>query len=180
MEKYLAQIFVNNYDQQAAHLFRSLRGSHFTHVETIEKAAGVFTYNIANNLHSYVLLYLNRLIHGLLKVARRVYDRDLIGRARWNSPPNLISFRIGDLMRCKIESKNKEILQLYRHINRVSKTNSDDLKILRIKNRLREGTSDILLNVRFKSLLICEIQLAVNSDHANFMKCSNRYNHFIY
>jgi hypothetical protein len=105
IERYLEQIFANNYDQQAIHCFRSLRGNSFSHVERFEKAAGIFTVNIVNNLHSYIIHYLNRLIHGLLKVSKRVYDRELIGRARWNSPPNLISFKIGGLMRCKIGSQ---------------------------------------------------------------------------
>lgn len=105
IEKFVEQIFENNYDQQAVHLFRSLKGNYFTHVDRIEKAAGVFTINIVNNLHSYILLYLNRLIHGLLRVSKRVYDKELIGRPRWTSPPNLISFKIGDLMRCKIASQ---------------------------------------------------------------------------
>ena len=36
------------------------------------------------------------------------------------------------------------------------------------------------MNIRFKNQFICEIQLAVNTDHSNFIKCSNKYNHFIY
>lgn len=136
--------------------------------------------NIVNNLHSYILLYLNRLIHGLLKVSKRVYDKELIGRARWTSPPNLISFKIGDLMRCKIGSQEKEILKLFKHLADVSEKNPQVFKIIRIKNRLKEGTNDILMNVRYKNVFICEAQLAVNSDHSNFIKCSNKYNHFIY
>jgi hypothetical protein len=107
IEKFMEQIFANNYDQQAIHCFRALKGNFFNHVEKYEKASGIFTVNIVNNLHSYILLYLNRLVHGLLKVSKRVYDKELIGRARWTSPPNLISFKIGDLMRCKIGSQEK-------------------------------------------------------------------------
>lgn len=111
--------------------------------------------NIVNNLHSYILLYLNRLIHGLLKVSKRVYDKELIGRARWTSPPNLISFKIGDLMRCKIGSQEKEILKLFKHLADVSEKNPQVFKIIRIKNRLKEGTNDILMNVRYKNVFIC-------------------------
>ena len=59
-----------------------------------------------NSLHSYLIAYLNRLIHGLMNVARRFYDRcELSGNSNWPSPPNLLTFTVGDLMRCKISSK---------------------------------------------------------------------------
>jgi hypothetical protein len=155
IERFMEQVFSNNYDQQAIHCFRSLKGNSFSHVEKYEKAAGIFTVNIVNNLHSYILLYLNRLLHGLLKVSKRVYDRELIGRARWTSPPNLISFKIGDLMRCKIGSQEREILKLFRHFSELSERQPSLFKIIRIKNRLKEGTNDILMNVRFKNVFIC-------------------------
>lgn len=37
----------------------------------------------------------------------------------------------------------------------------------------------MLINVHFQNS-ICEVQLAVNSNHSNFIRCSNQYNHFIY
>mgnify|MGYP000934344076 CR=1 FL=1 len=71
----MERLIDNNYDQQSIHLFRSLKGNFITYVEKYEKSAGIFTVNVVNNLHSYILLYLNRLIHGLLKVSKRVYDK---------------------------------------------------------------------------------------------------------
>lgn len=83
-------------------------------------------------------------------------------------------------MRCKIGSQEKEILKLYQNMNESSVKQPANFKIIRIKNRLREGTNDILMNIKFKNVFLCEVQLAINSDHSNFIKCSNKYNHFIY
>lgn len=75
IEKFVEELFENNYDQQAVHIFRSVLSTGFTNVEKIEKASGVFAVSIVNNLHSYIILYLNRLIHGLLKVSKKFYDK---------------------------------------------------------------------------------------------------------
>jgi len=83
-------------------------------------------------------------------------------------------------MRCKISSKEKEIYCLFKYLLEVSEATPDNFKIVRIKNRLKEGTNDILLNIRFNKTHICEMQLAINSDQSNFIKCSNKFNHYIY
>jgi len=54
------------------------------------------------------------------------------------------------------------------------------MKIIRIKNRLNLGTNDILINVRFSDLVVCEIQLAVNTRKSKFIKSSNSLNHYLY
>jgi hypothetical protein len=53
-------------------------------------------------------------------------------------------------------------------------------KIIRIKNRLETGTQDIMINAKFNNLINCEIQIAVNTSQSEFMRCSNKINHFIY
>lgn len=57
----------------------------------------------------------------------------------------------------------------------------DKMKIVRIKDRLKQGTNDILINVKFNSLIICEIQLhVVNKTKSKFIQCSNKFSHYIY
>ncbi len=56
----------------------------------------------------------------------------------------------------------------------------DKFKIIRIKNRLEQGTQDIMINAKFNNLINCEVQIAVNTSQSEFMRCSNKINHFIY
>ena len=81
----------------------------------------MFATHMVKNLHSYILLYLNRLIHGLLSVSKLFFEKD-IDKAweMWQSPPNLVTFKIGDLMRCKCASREKEVVRIYREINVLS------------------------------------------------------------
>jgi len=77
---------------------------------------------MVDNLHHLIVLYLNRLIHGLLSVSKafmKTLDKESFS-VEWPYPPNLISFRIGDLMRCKLSSKEKEIIAIYNEIQRIS------------------------------------------------------------
>jgi hypothetical protein len=43
------------------------------HVDIIEKISGKFSYKIVKNLHEHIVIYLNKLIHGLLKTAKELY-----------------------------------------------------------------------------------------------------------
>ena len=74
IEEFMKGIESNNYDQQAQLLLRELERDGFTHVERYEKACGKFAVKTVNNLHRYIVLYLNRIIHGLLTVSKKLYD----------------------------------------------------------------------------------------------------------
>lgn len=177
----MAEIQENNFDQQTQLLRQELfENDGFYHVEKFEKVCGKFATKTVNNLHSYIVLYLNRLIHGLLTVSKELYENRLSTKARWTSAPDLITFSIGDLMRCKCSSKEREILMIYKELETLSETNSDIIKIIRVKNRLKLGTNDILINILFKQKYLCEIQLAVKSAQNKFIACSNQFNHYIY
>jgi hypothetical protein len=103
----MTEIQENNYDQQARLLLKELERDGFTHVERIEKACGKFAFKTVNNLHCYIILYLNRIIHGLLSASKALFETKLSSKARWTSAPDLITFKIGDLMRCKCSSKER-------------------------------------------------------------------------
>lgn len=83
-------------------------------------------------------------------------------------------------MRCKCSSKEREILHIYKELERISKIHPETLKIIRVKNRLKLGTNDILINILYKDKFLCEIQLAVKSAQSKFISCSNSWNHYIY
>jgi len=67
----------------------------------------------------------------------------------------LLSFKLGDLMRCKYSSKEREVIKIYKEIDRLSKTNPQKFKVVRIKDRLKSGTNDILINVKFNDSILC-------------------------
>lgn len=96
------------------------------------------------------------------------------------SPPDLVTFTIGDLLRCKISSREKEILRIYDKLKQLSLQFPDRMKIIRVKNRLTKSTNDILVNVKFNNLITAEVQLAVKTNASHFITCSNNFCHYLY
>lgn len=68
----------------------------------LERVSEKFSVLIGKSLEKWVVKYLNRLLEGLAKVARQFHVNYFA--KDWPSPPNLITFRIGDLLRCKCSS----------------------------------------------------------------------------
>lgn len=62
---------------------------------------------MVRNLHMYIIKYLNRLIHGIINVAYDWHRESGYKHnyEKWSYPPNLVTFKIGDLIRCKCSSK---------------------------------------------------------------------------
>lgn len=98
-----------------------------------------------------------------MSVSKNLFEGRMKGMPSWPSPPNLLSFKIGDLLRCRISSQEKEIIKLYDELHQISDTNPEKLKIIRVKNRLKSGTNDLLINVRYNNNFLAEIQLKVKS-----------------
>lgn len=98
------------------------------------------------------------------------------------SRPRLVSYTIGDLIRCKIISKETEIIGVYKELSRESKKKDGCLKILRIKNRLNKGTKDLLINIRFgkKKTMVGEIQLGIKNEMTDYLKKADTFSHYIY
>ena len=129
------------------------------------------------------------MIHSILLVSKRFHEHILDPRrasesekSNWHCPPNLLSFKIGDLMRCKLSSREQEVIRIYNELIRLSrsKEHARTFRIVRIKNRLKDSTNDILINARFNGSILCEIQLAIKSHASDFIKKSNAFHHYIY
>ena len=98
------------------------------------------------------------------------------------NPPILLftTFKIGDLIRCRCKSKEKEIVYIYKKLKEISDKNPKFLKIIRVKNRLEEGTRDVMINIRFYEKITAEIQLAIRSESKKYTEDSTEINHSLY
>ena len=94
--------------------------------------------------------------------------------------PALITFKIGDLLRCKCSSKELEAMSLFSELERIDHFHPEVLRIVRVKNRLHRGTKDILVNLVYRDTMLIEMQIAINSSKSNFIDCSDKFNHYIY
>lgn len=73
-------------------------------VQKYEKIAANYSIDIVNNLHSYTISYLNRLLHGLLTVASKFAQLPEVSHMELPAKVNLITFQIFDMVRCKCDS----------------------------------------------------------------------------
>lgn len=153
---------------QSELLRQKLAGAEFSQVDRHERISAQFSIDIVNNLHSYIIAYLNRLIHGLLAVWRRFQKLpgvELLELAA--SGAGIVSFQVMDLVRCKCTSREKEILRIYNELLRMCEVKTN-MSLVRVVNRLRRGTNDILINIMYRDVL-CEIQLAVTTKENTFL-----------
>ena len=134
-----------------------------------EAKTGLFNAHLEKNSKVYLIAYLNTLIHGLLKVVK---EEDL--------EVQLISFNIGDLLRSRCYSKEKEIIGLYHELLRINYHRPDLFKIVTVRNRLSGVTKDILVNILYRNKIVIEMQLGIKTDKSRFIECSDKMNHFIY
>lgn len=68
---------------------------------------------------------------------------------------DLVSFKVGDLIRAKYACSESEFLRIYKNLIEVSEQRPEVLKIVRIKNRLDHKENDILLNMFFMNKVQC-------------------------
>ena len=92
---------------------------------------------------------------------------------------NLITFKISDLFRCKIKSREAEIIRIFKEIKQISEK-GEPFKIVRIKDRLNLGTRDILVNILFMNTFLCEIQLAVEEYVDSKQVTYDSFSHYLY
>jgi uncharacterized protein YjgD (DUF1641 family) len=66
----MKDLFKNNYEMQTNILQHELGLNGDEFIDHIEKISGKLSFKVVKNLHTYIIAYLNRLIHGLLKASK--------------------------------------------------------------------------------------------------------------
>lgn len=74
---------------------------------------------------------------------------------------DLVSFKVGDLLRAKYACPEHQIIKIYHNLIEVSEKKPELFKIMRIKNRLDQKENDILINFFFNNKIQCELQLSI-------------------
>ena len=168
MERQLKGMMANNYHNQSL-LSGDSNSKGLDYLSEFEAKTGLFNAHLQNNSKVYLVGYLNALIHGILKAAKEE-----------DTKPQLISFNIGDLLRSRCYSKEKEIIGLYHELLRINYHRPDLFKIVTVRNRLSSVTKDILVNILYRNKIVIEMQLGIKTDKSRFIECSDKMNHFIY
>ena len=122
------------------------------YIDREERISGLVACKLVNNLESFIIDYLNSLIHGLLRAAKNAQNNlDVFQKLIIPVPLNLLSFKISDILRCRYVSREIEVLRVFREIRKMSEQNPDMFKIIRVKNRLKLSTNDIMINIRLNN-----------------------------
>ena len=98
-----------------------------------------------------MLSYSNLLMHHLLKAGQAIWtDKN------WQSI-NLVGFRIGDLMRSKLQCSESAFINVLKtmYILDNSPEMEGKFKLVRIKNKLDEPANNIILNYLFMGRVQC-------------------------
>ena len=72
IEEFVKSIFEKNYEQQIAILMSELHNDADSFIERNEKISAKFAWKSVNNIESFIVSYLNRLIHGLTSVSKEL------------------------------------------------------------------------------------------------------------
>jgi hypothetical protein len=72
IEEFVKSIFEKNYEQQFAILMSELRNDADSFIERNEKISAKFAWKSVNNIESFIVSYLNRLIHSLTSVSKEL------------------------------------------------------------------------------------------------------------
>lgn len=116
IDEFMAHTTLGNYRVEQLLLERKQAGEGHEFADEIEWATASFSLDMIKNFQNYLVSYLNRLIHGLLAVAKRFSSRVRQEHPEWSSPPNLLTFTLGDLMHCRISSREKELTKILKHL----------------------------------------------------------------
>jgi hypothetical protein len=73
IEKFVKSISDKNYVQQFAILMSELRNDADSFIERDEKISAKFAWKSVSNIESFIISYLNRLIHGLASVSKKLH-----------------------------------------------------------------------------------------------------------
>jgi NADH dehydrogenase/NADH:ubiquinone oxidoreductase subunit G len=72
IEEFVKSISDQNYEQQFAILMSELHNDADSFIERNEKISAKFAWKSVNNIESFIVSYLNRLIHGLTSVSKKL------------------------------------------------------------------------------------------------------------
>ena len=112
VEERKQKLLQNSYDQQKLLSMEKLE-EEFSYLPENESKVGFFSSIMLKNEKYYIINYLNALIHGLLSATQKFIGKTKIEEQEKQNIPQLVSFRVGDLLRCKCTSKETEIIALY-------------------------------------------------------------------
>jgi hypothetical protein len=103
----------------------------------LDTKVGIFAAKLNEIGSQYVFKYLNKLIHALLTIPRKAAQFACSDRERTViESVNLVTFKIGDMLRCKCDCSEQEFLKILKTVDAIHVHYPDILKIVRIKNRL--------------------------------------------
>jgi hypothetical protein len=126
-------------------------------------------------LTSLMLDYTNTLIHHLLKAGQK------ISTDKGYQNLNLVSFRVSDLLRSKLQCSESSFISLLNTMYLLD--NSEYMrglfKLVRIKNKLDDPASNIMINYLFMGKIQCELQLSIQEAKGK-EKHYYTMSHFVY
>jgi hypothetical protein len=128
-------------------------------------------------LTSLMLDYVNTLIHHLLKAGKNITT----DKNKGNRNINLVSFRVSDLLRSKLQCSESSFISL---LNTMYLLDSNEqmrglFKLVRIKNKLDDPASNIMINYLFMGKIQCELQLSIQEAKGK-EKHYYTMSHFVY
>ena len=134
-----------------------------------ERLIGEFSVKMCQASSEYFIQSLNKLISLLIESVEEM-KKAWLNKYKFKDSKyyedldiSLITFKIGDLMRCKCVSNEAEIIRILKVVKQMSeRCDTNLIKIIRVKDRLETGTRDILINFMFDGIIPCEMQLAVD------------------
>jgi hypothetical protein len=126
-------------------------------------------------LTSLMLNYTNILIHHLLRAGQQIYTDEKYQNI------NLVVFRVGDLMRSKLQCSESSFISVLKtmYLLDSSEQMRGKFKLVRIKNKLDDPSNNIIVNYLFMGKVQCELQLSIQEAKG---KEKNYYifSHFVY
>ena len=106
-----------------------------------------------------MLNYTNILIDSLLKVGKKIKiygEEDGESRSEVQNI-SLVKFRVGDLLRSKIQSNENGFINILKTMYILDKNEKmhDKFKLIRIKNKLDDPANNIIINYLFMGKVQC-------------------------
>lgn len=72
--KFMSNVETNLYDQESKIMESELFSKEAPFLDRYERICGKFSVKVVNNLQNCVVVYLNRLIHGLMSISKNIYN----------------------------------------------------------------------------------------------------------